>query len=353
MSDLRKIIHIDMDAFYASVELKDRPELKGQPMIVATDHPRAVVTTASYEARQLGLRSAMSVAKAKQLCPHVICIAPDFAKYRAVSAQLHQIFEQYTPLIEPISLDEAFLDVTVNLQGLASATAVAEAIRADIFIGTGLTASAGVAPNKFIAKIASDWNKPNGICIVKPSQVEAFIYHLPLEKLPGVGKVTLQKLHTLNCFKISDLRAIEESVLRYHFGKFGRRLFLYAQGIDDRPVEAERERQQISKEITFSTDAYFSELHHVWQQLLQQVWDIVQGKNILARGIQIKLKTEQFKVLQHSRSFHHPFGSLIELQNALQLLLQDFKPENHVKFRLAGVGVFAFQDQNEQQLSFF
>lgn len=353
MSDLRKIIHIDMDAFYASVELKDRPELKGQPMIVATDHPRAVVTTASYEARQFGLRSAMSVTQAKQLCPHVICIPPDFAKYRLVSLKLHEIFQEYTDLIEPISLDEAFLDVTTNFKNLPSATAVAEAIRADIFTRTKLTASAGVAPNKFIAKIASDWNKPNGICVVKPNQVQSFIYNLPLEKLPGVGKVTLQKLHSLHCFKISDLQTFEENVLIYHFGKFGRQLFLYAQGIDNRPVEVARERQQISREITFSTDAYFFELNDVWQQLLQQVWSIVQRKKILARGIQIKLKTTQFKVLQHSRSFHRPFHTLIELQNALQLLLQEFKAENHIKFRLAGVGVFAFQDQNEQQLSFF
>ena len=350
---IRKIIHIDMDAFYASVELKDRPELKGLPLIVAHDHPRAVVTTATYEARVFGLRSAMSVAEAKKRCPQVMCIPPNFEKYREVSQQLNQIFHQYTHLIEPISLDEAFLDVTENLKGLPSATEVAEAIRADIFRQTGLTASAGVAPNKFLAKIASDWHKPNGICVVKPSQIQAFIQDLPLEKIPGVGRVTLQKLHTLGLSSITDLQKISELELIHHFGKFGKRLFLYGQGIDEREVQVERERQQISKEITFAEDLAFSALESIWQNLLHQVWDSMQRQGIRARGLQIKLKTTQFKTIAHSRSFSSCFTDFMQLQQATQLLLKVFETEPDLKFRLAGLGVFALEQQQEQQLSFF
>ncbi len=191
---MRKIIHIDMDAFYASVELRDQPNLKHLPVVISSHHPRAVIAAASYPARTFGLRSAMSMTQAKKICPQVVVIEPNFNKYREVSTQIHQIFQKYTPLIEPLSLDEAYLDVTENLQNIASATEVAMRIREDIFQATGLTASAGVAPNKFLAKIASDWNKPNGICVIKPSQVQSFIQNLELKKIPGVGKVTQEKL---------------------------------------------------------------------------------------------------------------------------------------------------------------
>ena len=345
----RKIIHIDMDAFYASVELRDRPELRGLPMIVAYDHPRSVVTTATYEARQFGLRSAMSVTRAKQLCPQVICIAPDFNKYKAVSRQLHEIFRQYTPLIEPISLDEAFLDVTENSLGLNSATEVAEQIRADIFRITGLTASAGVAPNKFLAKIASDWHKPDGLCVIKPNQIEGFIQQLPLDKIPGVGRVTLQKLQSLQWQTIADLQGVSEHQLVHHFGKFGRRLFLYAQGIDHRPVQAERERQQISREITFEQDytLEYIQQQQIWEGLARQVWQLLQQKQMTARGVHIKIKTADFKTLQHSRSFHQPFENMEQFCQAMQRLLLEFEMYHHLKFRLAGVGVFALDDQTE------
>ncbi len=179
---MRKIIHIDMDAFYASVELRERPDLKHLPVVISSHHPRAVIAAASYPAREFGLRSAMSMSQARKLCPQVVIIEPNFEKYRTVSAQIHSIFQQYTLLIEPLSLDEAYLDVTENLKQIASATEVAMQIREDIFRLTGLTASAGVAPNKFLAKIASDWNKPNGLCVIKPSQVATFIQDLPLKK---------------------------------------------------------------------------------------------------------------------------------------------------------------------------
>ena len=348
---MRKIIHIDMDAFYASVELRERPELKNLPMVIASHHPRAVVAAASYPARVYGLRSAMSMGQARKLCPQVIVIEPDFAKYRQVSAQIHQIFQQYTSLIEPLSLDEAFLDVTENLQQIPSATEVAMRIREDIFQATGLTASAGVAPNKFLAKIASDWHKPNGICVIKPSQVQRFIQDLPLKKIPGVGKVTQEKLKSLNLETLGDLQQIDEALLIQQFGKYGRRLFLYAQGIDERPVEVERERQQISKETTFDDDLHLNQCRPYWEPLLGQVWQSLQKKQLSARGVTVKLKLKNFQVMQHSKSFKQMLRSPQELAQALDLLLDDLHIAPQMQFRLIGVGVYQLSvPETETQL---
>lgn len=348
---MRKIIHIDMDAFYASVELRERPELKHLPVVIASHHPRAVVAAASYPARVYGLRSAMSMGQARKLCPQVIVIEPDFAKYRQVSAQIHQIFQQYTSLIEPLSLDEAFLDVTENLQQIPSATEVAIRIREDIFQATGLTASAGVAPNKFLAKIASDWHKPNGICVIKPSQVQRFIQDLPLKKIPGVGKVTQEKLKSLNLETLGDLQQIDEALLIQHFGKYGRRLFLYAQGIDERPVEVERERQQISKETTFDDDLHLNQCRPYWEPLLGQVWQSLQKKQLSARGVTVKLKLKNFQVMQHSKSFKQVLRSPQELAQALDLLLDDLHIAPQMQFRLIGVGVYQLSvPETETQL---
>lgn len=346
-----KIIHIDMDAFYASVELRERPELKDLPVVIASHHPRAVVAAASYPARVYGLRSAMSMGQARKLCPQVIVIEPDFAKYRQVSAQIHQIFQQYTSLIEPLSLDEAFLDVTENLKQIPSATEVAMRIREDIFQATGLTASAGVAPNKFLAKIASDWHKPNGICVIKPSQVQRFIQDLPLKKIPGVGKVTQEKLKSLNLETLGDLQQIDEALLIQHFGKYGRRLFLYAQGIDERPVEVERERQQISKETTFDDDLHLNQCRPYWEPLLGQVWQSLQKKQLSARGVTVKLKLKNFQVMQHSKSFKQVLRSPQELAQALDLLLDELHIAPQMQFRLIGVGVYQLSvPETETQL---
>ncbi|ENU17673.1 DNA polymerase IV [Acinetobacter lwoffii] len=348
---MRKIIHLDMDAFYASVELRERPELKDLPVVIASHHPRAVVAAASYPARVYGLRSAMSMGQARKLCPQVIVIEPDFAKYRQVSAQIHQIFQQYTSLIEPLSLDEAFLDVTENLKQIPSATEVAMRIREDIFQATGLTASAGVAPNKFLAKIASDWYKPNGICVIKPSQVQRFIQDLPLKKIPGVGKVTQEKLKSLNLETLGDLQQIDEALLIQHFGKYGRRLFLYAQGIDERPVEVERERQQISKETTFDDDLHLNQCRPYWEPLLGQVWQSLQKKQLSARGVTVKLKLKNFQVMQHSKSFKQVLRSPQELAQALDLLLDDLHIAPQMQFRLIGVGVYQLSvPETETQL---
>ena len=344
---MRKIIHIDMDAFYASVELKDRPELKDLPVVISSHHPRAVIAAASYPARKFGLRSAMSMSQAKKLCPQVLVIEPNFEKYRAVSTQIHQIFQRYTHIIEPLSLDEAYLDVTENLKNIPSATEVAIQIRHDIFQVTGLTASAGVAPNKFLAKIASDWHKPNGICVIKPSQVQNFIQHLALKKIPGVGKVTQEKLKALQLETLGDLQQMNEAILIQHFGKYGQQLYLYAQGIDERPVQTERERRQISKETTFDDDLILTECHNYWPKLIDQVWASLEKKKLSARGVSAKLKLKNFQVLQHSKSFKQPLENKQQLEDVLQQLLIEMRISKHAQFRLIGVGVYQLSEQQD------
>ena len=344
---MRKIIHIDMDAFYASVELKDHPELKDLPVVISSHHPRAVIAAASYPARKFGLRSAMSMSQAKKLCPQVLVIEPNFEKYRAVSTQIHQIFQRYTHIIEPLSLDEAYLDVTENLKNIPSATEVAIQIRHDIFQVTGLTASAGVAPNKFLAKIASDWHKPNGICVIKPSQVQNFIQHLALKKIPGVGKVTQEKLKALQLETLGDLQQMDEAILIQHFGKYGQQLYLYAQGIDERPVQTERERRQISKETTFDDDLILTECHNYWPKLIDQVWASLEKKQLSARGVSAKLKLKNFQVLQHSKSFKQPLENKQQLEDVLQQLLIEMRISKHAQFRLIGVGVYQLSEQQD------
>ncbi|MCW8040282.1 MULTISPECIES: DNA polymerase IV [Acinetobacter] len=349
---MRKIIHIDMDAFFASVELLERPELRHLPVVVSSHHPRAVICAASYPAREFGLRSAMPMSQARKLCPQVVVIEPDFEKYRTVSARIHQIFQRYTALIEPLSLDEAYLDVTDNLQNISSATEVAMRIRAEIFQATGLTASAGVAPNKFLAKVASDWNKPNGICIIKPSKVKAFIHDLPLKKIPGVGKVTQEKLKSMQLETLGDLQEIEEALLVQHFGKYGKQLFLYAQGIDERLVQAERERQQISKETTFDDDRTLVQCLPYWPLLIDQVWHSLERKQLNARGVSAKLKLKNFQVLQHSKSFKTPLSSQADLERVLIQLLEEMHLPENFQFRLIGIGVYQLTAlQEEAQLS--
>lgn len=344
---MRKIIHIDMDAFYASVELKDRSELKDLPVVISSHHPRAVIAAASYPARKFGLRSAMSMSQAKKLCPQVLVIEPNFEKYRAVSTQIHQIFQRYTHIIEPLSLDEAYLDVTENLKNIPSATEVAMQIRHDIFQLTGLTASAGVAPNKFLAKIASDWHKPNGICVIKPSQVQNFIQHLALKKIPGVGKVTQEKLKALQLETLGDLQQMDEAILIQHFGKYGQQLYLYAQGIDERPVQTERERRQISKETTFDDDLILTKCHNYWPKLIDQVWASLEKKKLSARGVSAKLKLKNFQVLQHSKSFKQPLENKQQLEDVLQQLLIEMRISKHAQFRLIGVGVYQLSEQQD------
>lgn len=272
-SDIRKIIHIDMDAFYASIEQRDHPEYRGKPLAVGRAEERGVVAAASYEARRFGVRSAMPSLKARKLCPHLIFVPARISVYKSVSAQIHTIFHEYTDLVEPLSLDEAFLDVTVNKPGIALAVEIARQIKRKIRDRLGLVASAGVSYNKFLAKIASDYRKPDGLCTIHPSQAEEFIARLDIEAFWGVGKVTAQKFHSLGIHTGKDLREFSLEYLVHHFGKVGILYYKFARGIDPRPVEAERVRKSVGCETTFERDLtdrgeIFDEVRAVTEELL-------------------------------------------------------------------------------------
>ncbi|HMC22713.1 MAG TPA: DNA polymerase IV, partial [Thermoanaerobaculia bacterium] len=249
-----------MDAFYASVEQRDRPELRGKPVIVGWPGERSVVCAASYEARKFGVHSAMPSSRARRLCPEGVFIGPDFEKYRVVSHQIREIFERHTTLVEPLSLDEAYLDVTQELTGILTATETAEAIRKEIRAETQLTASAGVAPNKFLAKIASDWKKPDGLFVIRPHQIEAFLVGLPVRKIPGVGKATEKIMTEIGVATVGDLQRFSEKELVDRFGKWGTRLWELARGIDENPVEPSRKRKSWSSESTFPRDITIDEV---------------------------------------------------------------------------------------------
>src|SRR5271163_1776594 len=255
---MRKIVHIDMDAFYASVEQRDDPQLRGKPVIVAWRGNRSVVCAASYEARKFGVHSAMPAVRAERLCPSAVFLPPDFPRYRAVSRQVRDVFRRHTDLIEPLSLDEAYLDVTENKMGLPTATQVARTIREQIRTELNLTASAGVAPNKFLAKIASDWKKPDGIFVIQPEEVDSFLSPLPVGCLPGVGKVTEEKLTNLEIQTVADLRKLDLATLERRFGRHGVRLYELARGIDKSEVVPDRPTQSVSAEDTFERDVPLS-----------------------------------------------------------------------------------------------
>ncbi len=250
----RKIVHIDMDAFYASVEQRDDPNLQGKPVVVAWKGKRSVVCAASYEARKFGVRSAMPAITAERLCPEAIFVPPDFVRYKEASQGAREIFHRHTDLIEPLSLDEAYLDVTENKTGLPTATRVGKAIRQQIREELNLTASAGVAPNKFLAKIASDWHKPDGLFVIQPHEVQDFLLPLPVGRIPGVGKVTESRMKAVGIATVDDLYRLELSALEGYFGSYGTRLYQLARGIDHNPVVANRVSKSISAEDTFQID---------------------------------------------------------------------------------------------------
>src|SRR2546430_10608304 len=256
----RKIIHIDMDAFYASVEQRDDPQLQGKPVVVAWRGNRSVVCAASYEARKFGVRSAMPAVRAERLCPSAIFLPPDFPRYRAVSRQVREIFKRYTDMIEPLSLDEAYLDVSENKTGLPAATQVARTIREQIRLELSLTASAGVAPNKFLAKIASDWKKPDGLFVIQPEEVDSFLLSLPVGRITGVGKVTEEKLKHLEIQTVADLRRMDLLTLEGRFGRYGVRLYELATGLAKSAVVLDRPTQSISAEGTFHQDVLLTEM---------------------------------------------------------------------------------------------
>src|SRR6266700_1916335 len=310
---VRKIIHIDMDAFYASVEQRDNPDLRGKPVIVAWQAKRSVVCAASYEARAFGVHSAMPAMRAERLCPGAVFVPPDFTRYRAVSHAVREIFHRHTDLIEPLSLDEAYLDVTQNKTGLATATLVARTIRDEIRQQLNLTASAGVAANKFLAKLASDWRKPDGLFVIQPDDVEAFLLPLPVGKLPGVGKVNEEKLAKLGIKTVGDLRSLERSRLEQEFGRYGMRLYELARGIDENPVVPDRPTKSISVEDTFQEDVLLADTEPMIRRLAEKLWSASRKEPRTPRTIVLKLRTREFKILTRSHTADNPPSSCDEL----------------------------------------
>lgn len=343
----RKIVHVDMDAFYASVEQRDHPEWRGRPVIVAWRGMRSVVCAASYEARVFGVRSAMPATRAERLCPDAIFTPPDFPRYRAVSTQIRAIFHRYTDLVEPLSLDEAYLDVTHNKPGLATATAVARQIRAEIRAETELNASAGVAPNKFLAKIASDWRKPDGLFVIQPHEITDFLRTLPVRKLPGVGGATEKALAELGIATVEQLRAHPLAELRARFGKQGRRLYELARGIDERAVCPDQPRRSLSAETTFENDRTLSEVAPAIDDLAARVWRHVEGTESQGHTVVLKLKTSEFRTITRSHTPAAPPAAEHELADIAQGLLSRVELAPDTRYRLAGVGLSNFRDAEE------
>lgn len=348
MAPPRKIVHVDMDAFYASVEQRDDPSLRGRPVVVAWRGARSVVCAASYEARTFGVRSAMPALRAEKLCPQAVFVPPDFARYKAVSRQVRGIFARHTDLIEPLSLDEAYLDVTENKLGLASATAVAEAIRGAIREETGLTASAGIAPNKFLAKIASDWRKPDGQFVVKPAMVLEFLAPLPVGKLPGVGKVMEARLAALGIATVGQLRGHGLPELQRRFGRWGRRLHELSEGVDEHPVESERPTTQVSAEDTFDSDVPLEATTGAIEQLAGKAWAAAQRETErTGRTVVLKLKTSDFRILTRSHTPAHPPATLAEVIAIALDLRSRVELPARVRYRLVGVGLANFRRHDE------
>jgi len=358
----RKIIHVDMDAFYASVEQRDDPQLRGQPVIVAWRGNRSVVCAASYEARQFGVRSAMPAVRAERLCPNGLFLPPDFPRYRAVSRQVREIFLRHSDLIEPLALDEAYLDVTKNKAGLPTATQVARTIREQIRTELRLTASAGVAPNKFLAKIASGWRKPDGLFVIQPEEVDSFLVPLPLGALPGVGQVMEEKLKTLlrntvnrhserseptSSPTVGDLRKLDLRTLEGRFGRYGVRLYELARGIDESEVIPDRPTKSISAEDTFERDVLLTEMEPMIRKLAEHTWAASRKESRVARTVVLKLKTSEFKILTRSHTPPSPPSSCEELTSIALSLRERVGLSPGQRFRLVGVGLSNFSDPQD------
>jgi DNA polymerase-4 len=344
---LRKIIHVDMDAFYASVEQRDDPSLRGQPIAVGGGGPRGVVATCSYEARKFGVRSAMPGARARQLCPGLIFVPPRFDAYRAVSGQVRDIFSRFTDIVQPLSLDEAYLDVTENKPGIASATMIAEEIRRMIRAETGLTASAGVSYNKLIAKLASDQNKPDGVCVVRPSEGAAFIAAMPVRRIHGVGPVTARRMQALGIETGADLRDRDMRFLQTHFGSSADYYYRAARGEDDRPVREREGRKSVSVEDTFLDDL-IEEAALVAQieRIAASLWIRIEKAQAWGRTVVLKVKFADFRIITRSRSFATPVRSPDLLVQAGRELLIAQLPLR-MGARLLGLGVHNLEGDEE------
>ena len=350
----RKIIHIDMDAFYASVEQRDHPELRGRPVAVGGSRERGVVAAASYEARAFGVRSALPSVTAKRKCPGLIFVKPRFDVYRAVSHQIRAIFAEYTPLIEPLSLDEAYLDVTENLKRIASATWIAGEIRAKIRAETGLTASAGVSYNKFLAKMASDERKPDGQFVITPKMGPAYVEGLPVGRFHGIGPATQAKMEGLGIRDGADLKGRTLEFLREHFGKAGPYYYALARGIDDRPVCADRVRKSVGAETTFGTDLFTAEeARSALEPLIAKVWSYCEGSAVRGRTATLKAKYADFRQITRSRSLEVPIPSRAVLEELVAALLDPLFPVSK-GIRLLGVTLSSLdadpKPRNGQQL---
>ena len=356
-SPARKIIHIDMDAFYASVEQRDDPALRGKPIAVGGGGPRGVVATASYEARTFGVKSAMPGARARRLCPGLLFVKPRFEVYRAVSAQIRDIFARFTDMIQPLSLDEAYLDVTANKPGIASATVIAQEIRRMIRDETGLTASAGVSYNKLIAKLASDQNKPDGICVVRPGEGAAFMAKMPVRRIHGVGPVTARRMQALGIETGADLRARDLGFLQQHFGSAADFYYRAARGQDDRPVHERQERKSISVEDTFFDDLRTEEaLVAEIDRIALSLWGRMEKSGAYGRTVVLKIKFADFRIITRSRSFTMPVRSPEQLAETGRSLLRAQLPLR-LGARLLGLGVHNLDHEEErepgEQLSLF
>jgi DNA polymerase-4 len=345
----RKIIHIDMDAFFASVEQRDNPELRGKPVAVGGSRERGVVAAASYEARTFGVRSAMPSVTAKRRCPDLIFVTPRFDVYKAVSLQIREIFAEHTPIIEPLSLD-----VTENLKGIASATEIAGDIRAKIRQKTNLTASAGISYNKFLAKLASDHRKPDGLFVITPKMGPAFVEKLPVEKFHGVGPATTAKMNRLGIATGLDLRAQTLPFLRQHFGKSGPYYYWIARGVDERPVRAGRVRKSVGAENTFAQDLHaFEPMQEALEPIIAKVWRHCQATGIRGQTVTLKVKFADFRRITRSKSAGDAIDSLTDLERLSLGLLEPLLPTRK-GVRLLGISLSSLtqaQATGRRQLS--
>jgi DNA polymerase-4 len=346
---LRKIIHVDMDAFFASVEQRDNPELRGKPVAVGGGGARGVVAAASYEARKFGVRSAMPGATARRLCPDLIFTKGRFDAYREVSNQIRAIFREFTPHVEPLSLDEAYLDVTEDLRGIGSATRIAEIIRQRIREQTQLTASAGVSYNKFLAKLASDQNKPDGLCVIRPGQGAAFVAGLPVRRFHGVGPRGAEKMTRFGIKTGADLAAKDIDWLRQHFGSFAEYLFRAARGIDLRPVRANRVRKSIGGERTFHDDVSSGHaLRDRLEEIIDIVWERIAEKDTRGRTVTLKLKFTDFQLMTRAKSLPHPIGNKAEFAGVARAILNETLPLP-MPVRLMGLTLSGLEGEAEDE----
>ena len=346
MTGHRFILHVDMDAFYASVEVREQPGLAGRPVIVGgSPRGRGVVSAANYEARRFGIHSAMPTARAMRLCPHAVCLPGRMSLYASVSRQIREIFNRYSPLVEPLSLDEAFLDVTDSQRLFGSAAEIANAIKQAISNELSLVASVGIAPNKFIAKIASDLDKPDGFVEVMPGEVQAFLDPLPVSRIWGVGKATGKELDRLGITTIAQLRQQSEAVLQDRFGKFGNHLWRLANGMDDRPVVSDSEAKSISNETTFDSDISNRDTLRAWlMELTEQVCWRLRQQDLFGRTVQIKLRFADFSTITRSHTLPEATQQTKQVWQAVMALFDKAMQSESRRLRLVGVGVSGLSD---------